>query len=497
MKWFKGLRGKLLAVALLPIVGSAISFYFAYTGISTVVSYVESAHSEIIPKTALLKSLIVARNRYGYHAWAALDMAEKRPDIKKSRLTMAEEAYEELKNGYAAYDNFQHSQTEKKYWTFIKENKGTYLDMLHQVNRLIGEGTPVSLDHARKLLLEDIWILGSEIGRNNGEIAKLFDQRAIAEGQQARAEETSVFRWVGMVSVIASLTILVLMVSISSRLANGLSVIAKDLSEESHQVALAVSQLSEAGNSLSQSSTEAAASLEETVASLEELTSMVAMNAENAQEAAKLSTGSCDAAESGEKEIRRLINSMAEIANSSKKIEEIIAVIDDIAFQTNLLALNAAVEAARAGEHGKGFAVVAEAVRALAQRSAVAAKDITGLIQNSVRQIEAGGVIAGQSGEVLNSILQSVKKVASLNNEIANASMEQRAGIEQIGKAMNQLDQASQSNAASAEEIAATSGEINSLAVINRKLTSDLEHMIWGENADTENPSPFQQTEAS
>lgn len=486
MKWFKGLRGKLLTVALLPIVGSAISFYFAYTGISKVVSYLESAHSEIIPKTTLLKSLIVARNRYGYHAWAALDMAEKQPEVKKARLAMAQDAYEELKDGYETYDKYQHSEAEKEYWKFIKENKATYLGMLEQVNRLIGDGAPASLDQARRLLLEDIWILGSEIGRNNAEISKLFDQRAAAEGLQARVEEKAVFLRMGTVSIAASLIILFIMILTSSRLANGLSVIAKDLSEESHQVALAVSQLSEAGNSLSQSSTEAAASLEETVASLEELTSMVKTNAENAQEAAKLSASSCEAAESGEKEIRELINSMAEISNSSKKIEEIIAVIDDIAFQTNLLALNAAVEAARAGEHGKGFAVVAEAVRALAQRSSVAAKDITGLIQNSVSQIEAGAVVADQSGEVLNSILQSVRKVASLNNEIASASAEQRAGIEQIGKAMNQLDQASQSNAASAEEIAATSGEINSLAEINQKLTSSLESMVWGETKSAE-----------
>jgi methyl-accepting chemotaxis protein len=155
---------------------------------------------------------------------------------------------------------------------------------------------------------------------------------------------------------------------------------------------------------------------------------------------------------------------MNEISESSKKIEEIITVIDDIAFQTNLLALNAAVEAARAGEQGKGFAVVADAVRSLAQRSSVSAKEISALIKESVEKIGAGYNVAKDSGESLNRIVTAVEKVTTLNVEIANASNEQSQGMSSINKSVLELDKLTQQNAASAEETAASSELLNSKA---------------------------------
>jgi methyl-accepting chemotaxis protein len=171
---------------------------------------------------------------------------------------------------------------------------------------------------------------------------------------------------------------------------------------------------------------------------------------------------------------------MQGISSASRKIEEIIHVIDDIAFQTNLLALNAAVEAARAGEQGKGFAVVADAVRTLAQKSADAAKDITSLIKDSVEKIEKGTLVADKSGVVMQDIVSSVKKVSDLANEIASASSEQTTGIQQISKAMNQLDQGAQSNAASSEEIASTAEEISSQAVQMQQLSEALNEVVTG-----------------
>lgn len=272
--------------------------------------------------------------------------------------------------------------------------------------------------------------------------------------------------------------------------------LAKSLQRISESVKIAAEQTSTGGNQLaaasvqlSAGSTEAAASLEETVASIEELSSMVRLNTGHAQEANSLSQKSRESAEKGEVEISKLISSMSDIASGSKKIEEIINVIDDIAFQTNLLALNAAVEAARAGEQGKGFAVVAEAVRTLAQRSALAAKDISALITDNVTKSENGAKIASESGIVLKDILIAVKKVADLNGEIATGSQEQANGLEQITKAMNQLDQATQGNAASSEEVAASSEEMSHQANALSDLVEELQQLVQGARSKNTPPA--------
>jgi methyl-accepting chemotaxis protein len=270
----------------------------------------------------------------------------------------------------------------------------------------------------------------------------------------------------------------------ATSLSKSLFKISSKISKASEATASGGAQLSNASSMLSSGSSEAAASLEETVASIEELTSMVKMNSGNAQQANVLSQSSREAAEKGAVEIAKLISSMSDIANDSQRIAEIINVIDDIAFQTNLLALNAAVEAARAGDQGKGFAVVADAVRSLAQRSADAAKEISGLITENVQKSENGARIANVSGAVLKDILGTVKKVADLNSEIAAGSSEQTTGLEQISKAMNQLDQATQGNAAASEEVAASSEAMAKQGESLSELADDLKHLVNGKKKD-------------
>ncbi|ASC68144.1 HAMP domain-containing protein [Achromobacter denitrificans] len=220
-----------------------------------------------------------------------------------------------------------------------------------------------------------------------------------------------------------------------------------------------------AGNTdLSSRTEQQAASLEETAASMEELASTVKQNADNARQANQLAASASDVAERGGSAVSEVVSTMQEISASSRKISEIVSVIDGIAFQTNILALNAAVEAARAGEQGKGFAVVAGEVRSLAQRSAQAAKEIKGLIEDSVTKVGAGSQQVERAGATMQEIVASVKRVTDIMGEISAASEEQSSGIDQVNRAVSQMDEVTQQNAALVEEAAAAAGSLQEQA---------------------------------
>jgi methyl-accepting chemotaxis protein len=227
-----------------------------------------------------------------------------------------------------------------------------------------------------------------------------------------------------------------------------------------HQVQSGAEEISRGNLNLSQRTEEQASNLEETASSMEEMTSTVKQTADNAGQANQLAMAARVQAEKGGAVVSSAVSAMAGINDSSKKIADIIGVIDEIAFQTNLLALNAAVEAARAGEQGRGFAVVATEVRNLAGRSATAAKEIKALIVDSVSKVEEGSKLVDESGRTLEEIVNAVKKVTDIVAEIAAASREQSSGIEQVNKAIMQMDSTTQQNAALVEEAAAASQAI-------------------------------------
>jgi methyl-accepting chemotaxis protein len=229
-----------------------------------------------------------------------------------------------------------------------------------------------------------------------------------------------------------------------------------EIKASGREVTNASAEIATSTTDLSQRTEEQAASLEQTSAAMEELSATVKKNAENAQMANTDANTTRDVADRGGKVVAQAVEAMAKIEDSSRKISDIIGVIDEIARQTNLLALNAAVEAARAGEAGRGFAVVASEVRSLAQRSSQAAKDIKDLITSSNGQVKDGVALVNRAGESLTEILESIKKVAAGVSDIANASIEQATGIEQINKALTQMDEVTQQNSALVEENAAT-----------------------------------------
>ncbi|NIE99381.1 HAMP domain-containing protein [Pantoea sp. Acro-805] len=224
------------------------------------------------------------------------------------------------------------------------------------------------------------------------------------------------------------------------------------------------SEIAMGNNDLSSRTEQQAASLEETAASMEQLTATVKQNAENARQASQLALTASETAQHGGKVVDGVVTTMKEITGSSKKIADIISVIDGIAFQTNILALNAAVEAARAGEQGRGFAVVAGEVRSLAQRSAQAAKEIKGLIEDSVSRVNTGSVLVESAGETMTNIVNAVTRVTDIMGEIASASDEQSRGIDQVGLAVNEMDRVTQQNAALVEESATAAAALEDQA---------------------------------
>jgi methyl-accepting chemotaxis protein len=231
--------------------------------------------------------------------------------------------------------------------------------------------------------------------------------------------------------------------------------IVTQIKEATDSITTASKEIAQGNTDLSQRTEEQASSLEETASSMEELTSTVKQNAENAKQANQLAASASEVAVKGGEVVGQVVNTMGSINEASKKIVDIISVIDGIAFQTNILALNAAVEAARAGEQGRGFAVVASEVRNLAQRSAAAAKEIKTLISDSVEKVDSGTKLVDQAGKTMEEIVGSIKRVTDIMAEITAASQEQSAGIEQVNTAITQMDEVTQQNAALVEEAAA------------------------------------------
>lgn len=256
------------------------------------------------------------------------------------------------------------------------------------------------------------------------------------------------------------------------KMSANLNRVMKNINVASNQVAVGAKQVSDSSIALSQGATEQASAIEELTASVEEISSQTKLNAENANRASKLADDVKDKAQTGNDDMEEMLQSMKEINVSSENISKVIKVIDDIAFQTNILALNAAVEAARAGQYGKGFAVVAEEVRNLAAKSGDAAKETTALIEDSIKKVKDGTVIANNTAEALNEIVEGISKVDELADTIAAASNEQASAIEQINQGIMQVSDVVQENSSTSEESAAASEELSSQAEIMRKEVS-------------------------
>jgi methyl-accepting chemotaxis protein len=319
-----------------------------------------------------------------------------------------------------------------------------------------------------------------------GEICdRLQTQQSELMAKVAADAEASVSRsqWITILLIIASLVVGIVVVWVVRQINAALRHTVTELSEGAEQVASAASQVSSSSQSLAQGSSEQAASLEETSASSEEISSMARKNTENSRSAADLVTQSQHKFVQTNQSLDQSVVAMGEINTQSDKISKIIKVIDEIAFQTNILALNAAVEAARAGEAGMGFAVVADEVRNLAQRCAQAAKDTAALIEESISKSNDGKVKVDQVAVAIRTITEESAKVKTLVDEVNLGSQEQARGIEQIGKAISQMEQVTQKTAANAEESASAAEELNAQSETLKGIVERLTSMVGGGEA--------------
>ena len=351
----------------------------------------------------------------------------------------------------------------------IEANLADWLNEYREVARLCGSGDPAA---AQRYSFEKILPIFKQLTQASSQLIEVY--RGVLEEDKKKAEEQySSSLWITIATVCLSLLCIVCGGFVAKGIIDSIKVAAGELAQTAEQVSSASTQVCASSESLAQASTEQAASLEETSTAGEEMASMTRKNAENSQQAAEFVGAMNQRVEEANRTLAEMMTSMREIGESSGKISKIIKVIDEIAFQTNILALNAAVEAARAGEAGMGFAVVADEVRNLAQRSAQAAKDTAGLIEDSIRKSGEGSKKVGEVASSIQAITEGAAKVKTLVDEVEASSKEQAQGIEQISRAIVEMEQVTQRTAANAQESASAGEELNAqshalLSVVQR-----------------------------
>jgi methyl-accepting chemotaxis protein len=465
--------------ALLIVLSAALGL-FAYTRLADLQQVSASVTQEALPTIVQLAEArsLMKENLINSYKHAMTDTADT-ARFEKIEATM-KKVSEDTAECYKALEKLAITDEDRRQLATIAEARAEYSKERAAILAKSRELAPAEMD---LLFQERLMPLYSKyIAALDAMVAS-----SVADGQQAsRNTDTAVTtgKLVMLIGLAASVSLgAIVAYTLIRGITQVLRTVSNQLSDSSAQVAAASGQVSSASQTLAEGASEQAASLEETSASLEEISSMTKRNAESARQANGLANQTRTAAETGATDVTSMNEAMTAIKTSSDNIAKIIKTIDEIAFQTNILALNAAVEAARAGEAGAGFAVVAEEVRALAQRSAQAAKETAEKIEDAIQKSQHGVEISGKVATSLQEIVAKARQVDSLVAEISQASQEQSQGIGQVLTAVTQMDKVTQSNAAMAEESASASEELTSQAKSLDDSLAELQLLIGGRPA--------------
>ncbi|QDK43781.1 methyl-accepting chemotaxis protein [Bdellovibrio sp. ZAP7] len=483
------LKGRFLFITalltLICVLTNAFSL-FELKSQNTVTSEVAETWLPIVGKTADININVVTYRKLEFNLLATQSTDERKLVIEEmdslmGNITIYSKVLEpllttdSLRKSYeefiASWDNYQ-TESDKFKAALDKEDNSLAEKILQDSSAKHYEAAYKSL----KALTDASYMMGVDKAES---AAKLF--------------KITFYAIIGVTSFFVLLGLLTSVLNIRS-VQNSLRNVADGLDSSSHIVESRTQGLVKSSESISSNTTSTAAALEEIVATMEDLTQTVRKNSDSSTEAAKISKDGQEAVLYGQQKIQSLISVMSEISTNSKKITEILVMIDDIAFQTNLLALNAAVEAARAGEQGKGFAVVADAVRALAQKSAEAAKEISGLINEANTKSETGVGLAADSEKSLKAIVENTNRVFQLIQEVAQGSQEQSHGIEQVKQALTSIDESLQGVAASMGNVTSASEDMQNQAGELGTMMSQL-HVLVGEKQKSNNENDFNNNE--
>jgi methyl-accepting chemotaxis protein len=501
-----GLRGKLLSIAIVGVVACGIIGAVSYVNLKALGKAEADVADDATPSLLIVGKIndAVSNVRDAELRLALADTAEQVAENDRKML----ENIALLAPLFVDYDKRVDNDVERKLFDAVRAKFDTFKAHANALVPDIKSGDAVRISAARSQAGDASGKEFDDVGKSIDELSA-FNEKAVAEthAQAGTTLSSSVVTLVVVTLVAAAMlfgvAILVIrsivkqiggepanvvilanaiadsnlstlvnvaagdttsVVASMARMQASLSQTVGSVRDTSESVATASSQIAQGNMDLSQRTEQQAGALEETAASMEQLNATVKQNAANAQQANQLSMAASAVAMQGGAIVGQVVSTMKDITDSSKKIADIIGVIDGIAFQTNILALNAAVESARAGEQGRGFAVVATEVRNLAKRSADAAKEIKGLISVSVERVEQGSALVDKAGVTMNDIVGSIRRVTDIMGEISSASNEQSAGVAQVGQAITQMDQATQQNAALVEESAAAAESLKGQA---------------------------------